>query len=241
MTERETANDGPLARAVPWGRSFDEYNALFDLSRQPFAVAGDKPRILDVAAGPASFAAEAQTKGWDVIACDPLYALTGTEIARRVEAARPDVMALVRAERARFVWDVIESPEALERQRLAALEAFLADYEQGKRDGRYRDLALPDLGLADDTFDLALCSNLLFLYADSLDAAFHKAALREMLRVAAEVRVFPLQDMSGQLSSHLDPVIEALDGEGYRYDLLEVPYEFRRGDNRMLRILPDRI
>ena len=48
--------------------------------------------------------------------------------------------------------------------------------------------------LADDSFDLALCSHLLFLYTDHLDAAFHIAAVQELLRVAGEVRIFPAAD-----------------------------------------------
>ena len=52
--------------------------------------------------------------------------------------------------------------------------------------------ALPDLPFDDGAFDLALSSHLLFLYSEQFDLGFHVRALEEMLRVAAEVRVFPL-------------------------------------------------
>ena len=44
---------------------------------------------------------------------------------------------------------------------------------------------------ADREFDLALCSHLLFLYSEQLTADFHLASIRELCRVAGEVRVFP--------------------------------------------------
>ncbi len=74
--------------------------------------------------------------------------------------------------------------------RLAAMENFLADYEAGKAAGRYIEGVLPSLPFADDSFDLALCSHLLFLYSEQLDADFHIAAVRELLRVARDVRIF---------------------------------------------------
>ena len=51
---------------------------------------------------------------------------------------------------------------------------------------------MPDLPFDDGAFDLALSSHLLFLYSEQFDLGFHVRALEEMLRVAAEVRVFPL-------------------------------------------------
>ena len=52
--------------------------------------------------------------------------------------------------------------------------------------------ALPTLPFADAAFEMALCSHLLFLYSSQLGEAFDRAAVREMCRVAAEVRIFPL-------------------------------------------------
>jgi hypothetical protein len=42
-------------------------------------------RILDRAAGPASFNAEAPRKGRHVTSCDPLYRSTAKEIANRID------------------------------------------------------------------------------------------------------------------------------------------------------------
>ncbi len=49
---------------------------------------------------------------------------------------------------------------------------------------------LPELPFFDGTFDLALCSHFLFLCSEHHDAKFHIHALRELCRVAQEVRIF---------------------------------------------------
>jgi hypothetical protein len=48
------------------------------------------------------------------------------------------------------------------------------------------------------------------LYSAQLSADFHLASMLEMLRVAREVRVFPLLDLDLQRSAHLDPVTAEL-------------------------------
>ena len=119
---------------------------------------------------------------------------------------------------------------------MEAMETFLADFEAGKREGRYLPHALPALPFADAQFDLALCSHFLFLYTDHLSCEFHCQAIREMCRVAGEARVFPLVDLEGRPSAYLESVCEELRGVGYSCEVLAVPYEFQRGADRMLRV-----
>ncbi|HKH12276.1 MAG TPA: hypothetical protein VKA73_14135 [Rubrobacter sp.] len=52
---------------VPWGRSLDEYARMFALTPEDL-----RGRILDCAAGPASFNAEATAAGHRISSCDPL-------------------------------------------------------------------------------------------------------------------------------------------------------------------------
>ena len=103
-------------------------------------------------------------------------------------------------------------------------------------EGRYVDASLPELPFAAGAFDLALSSHFLFLYTEEFDLAFHLDALREMMRVAAEIRVFPLLQVGGAPSSHLTHAVEGLRSEGVQATVEPVPYEFQRGGNRMLRI-----
>lgn len=225
-------SDFHLDGVVPWGRRYGEYAAFF-------ALRGDEGSILDCGAGPSSFAAEAHQQGLDVIALDPLYVCDGEAIRARFEATCAPMMAGLRAARHRFVWSRYASPENIESLRREALSRFLQDYETGRTAGRYIAASLPELPLADQQFDLALVSHFLFLYGDTLSAAFHIAALEELLRVAGEVRVFPLLNLDGGPSSHLPVVIAHFARRHVKAELVPVDFEFQRGATRMLKLWRD--
>jgi hypothetical protein len=135
-----------------------------------------------------------------------------------------------------FVWTKFSSLDEVRDARLKAMRLFLADLEQGKREGRYLDASLPHLPFEDAHFDLALCSNFLFLYSDHLSTEFHIAAVREMCRAAREVRVFPLQGLDNRESVHVLPVIEAMQTADWTAERVRVDYEFHRGSDHMLRV-----
>lgn len=225
--------DYHIDRALPWGRHRAEYVAFFDLlDLEP------GPRLLDCAAGPSSFNAEMTALGFDVISTDPLYGCSKPAIAGRIAETRQVMMSAVEAAAGRFVWDTYGSLEGLERTRLSAMKLFLEDFEQGLAEGRYLDASLPDLPFDDGAFDLALSSHFLLLYSRQRDLAFHEAAALEMLRVAAEVRVFPLLEIeSGVPSRHLEPLMKALGACGYACEIRTVGFEFQKGGNEMLRIV----
>lgn len=222
-----------LDEIIPWGRSFDEYRRMFALSDDDLTG-----RILGCGDGPASFNAEATCLGGAIISCDPIYAFSSREIERRVNDCYPDVISQTRKNRDGFVWDYFRDPDHLGQCRLAAMRRFLADFDSGKAEGRYVTASLPNLPFPDGQFDLALVSHLLFLYAERLDFAFHAAAVDELLRVAREVRIFPLLTLDRKLSSHVAPVRSRLATRGFWTEIQPVPYEFQRGGHEMLRITP---
>ena len=152
-----------LNQVVPWGRSFDEYRRMFNLTDD------DLNRfIIGCGDGPASFNAEAFHRGKRVISCDPLYRFEKTQIQERVAATFEQIIEQTRRNTHEFVWeDEIRSVEELGRVRMSAMQAFLDDYELGKAQARYLDAELPTLPFADAAFDLALCSHFLFLYLQS--------------------------------------------------------------------------
>ena len=92
--------------------------------------------ILDCAAGPASFNAEATAAGHHVVLYDPLYRLSADDIRSRVEETSGTLIAHVRAARDRFVWRDFRSPEHLGEARLAAMDRFLADFPSGLAEDR---------------------------------------------------------------------------------------------------------
>ena len=218
-----------LDAIVPWGRSYDEYVRMF------LTPADLRRRVLGCGDGPAAFNAELARRGGSPVSVDPLYSFDVAQIDARVAATFSTVMAQMDKSSGDYVWDAaIPSVEALGRVRMAAMRTFLADFEAGKGQGRYVAGELPSLPFADGCFDLALSSHFLFLYSSHLSAEFHLLAVKEMLRVAGEVRVFPLLTLDGKASPHLGFVSEALARQGYEVAVRQVPYEFQRGGDKML-------
>jgi SAM-dependent methyltransferase len=220
-----------LDQVVPWGRSFDEYCRMFALTDEDLTR-----RILGCGDGPASFNVEATRRGATVISFDPIYQWEAADIGTRIGATRDEILEQTRRNTGEFVWDSIRSVDELGRVRMAAMDAFLSDFTDGKAQGRYVEGELPTLPFADQSFDLALCSHLLFLYSDQLGEAFHNQSLRELCRLAGEVRIFPLLALGGRRSPFIDNAIVHLRDEGHEVAIERVPYEFQRGANEMMRI-----
>lgn len=218
-----------LNSVVPWGRSMDEYIAMFFLSEQDL-----NSRIVSLADGPASFNAEMAALARPVISVDPLYRFSAAEIAQRIDAVYPEVMHQVEQHQHDFIWDRIATPSMLAQLRMQAMETFLADFEQDEAHWRYLDASLPDLPLSEKQFDLALCSHFLFLYSQQYDLQFHIKACQEMCRIASEVRIYPLVTLDNSPSPFVQPVMEAMRFLGLETSRQHVSYQFQRGATEML-------
>ena len=222
-----------LENIIPWGRSKKEYMAMFNLSQEDVL----NKKILGCGDGPSSFNTEVDYEGGEIVSIDPLYAYSKKEIMQRIDEVKDEVMAQVKANVENFVWKNIPDIESLEFIRIESMMEFLMDYEDGKEEGRYIEAQLPSLPFEDDSFDLALSSHLLFLYSEHLDEVFHKKAVEEMLRVAKEVRIFPLVTLTNEPSPFVVPVMEHLQERGYKVSIEKSGYEFQKGADEMLRIV----
>ncbi|NJN73438.1 MAG: SAM-dependent methyltransferase [Limnothrix sp. RL_2_0] len=218
-----------LKSIVPWGRSLAEYVAMFNLTE-----ANLQQKILGCGDGPASFNTELTKLGGDVISIDPIYAFSAQEISEQIQAVYPEIKARVSQNLTSFVWSQFDSVEDLCEIRMQTMSLFLEDYGGRNSGDRHQNQALPKLSFSDKSFDLALCSHLLFLYSQQLDAAMHIASILELCRVAKEVRIYPLVTLSGELSSYLDFVRAELLTAGIKTELKDVDYEFQRGATQML-------
>jgi hypothetical protein len=224
-----------LSQVVPWGRSFDEYAAMFALTDADL-----ESQILGCGDGPASFNAVLTSRGGHVISVDPLYRFSPEDIRERIRRTYAEVLEQTRENAYEFVWTSIKSVDELGRLRMAAMEEFLLDYPQGMREKRYVDGELPRLPFPDRSFDLAVCSHLLFLYSEHLSEDLHVESIRELCRVAGEVRVFPLLELGAIKSRHLSAVCARLAAAGCTVSIETVPYEFQRGGNQMMRVVAAR-
>ena len=216
---------------VPWGRSFDEYLDMFNLSEE------DLTRdIIGVGDGPASFNVRMHQRSTPIISVDPIYRFSEAELRQRIQETYEDVIAQARQNQDKFVWTRFSSVDELAEVRRQAMDEFCRDFESGKQQGRYIDASLPNLPFPDKRFDLVLSSHFLFLYSANLNLAFHLNAIKELLRIGTEVRIFPIVDVNSDLSPFLSPVIHELKKEGITYSVECVPYHFQKTGNEMLRL-----
>src|SRR5262245_53661917 len=129
-----------LDQVVPWGRSFDEYRSMFNLTDDDLRL-----RIVGCGDGPAGFNAEATRRGSAVVSCDPIYRYDVEQIRSRIASTRDRILEQTRQNADEFVWTAIRSVEELGTLRMAAMDDFLNDYLRGKSESRYIAAELPHL------------------------------------------------------------------------------------------------
>ncbi len=214
-----------------FGRSLAEYTQFFSLDLA--ALRGRS--VLDVAAGPSSFVAEACRRHVDAVAVDPLYGCPAEALAAHVQLDYDRMFAQMRAKPRLFRLKSFPSIDAAEADRRAAAGRFLADYAAHFVHGRYVGAALPRLPFFDGAFDLVLCAHLLFTYAKRFDFEWHLAACRELVRVSAgEVRLHPVCGADGKPYPALARLRRELRAGGVASAVVAVDYEFFAGSSSML-------
>ncbi len=220
-----------LNEVVPWGRTLGEYKLMFALSEADLNA-----KIIGCGDGPASFNAEMTELGHDVVSIDPIYQFSAAQIKQRVQETYEPVISQVKQNANRYIWENFRDASELGNARIAAMEKFLLDYEAGIVAGRYLSQSLPSLELSDNQFELCVCSHLLFLYSKQLSLDFHIASIYELLRISPEVRIFPLLQLDGEPSPHIESVIQEFSSKGFKVQVQTVDYEFQKGGNQMLRV-----
>ncbi len=208
-----------------------EYELMFSLMETD-----RRRKILGCGDGPASFNAEMTKRGASVVSCDPIYAFSAAQIQAQFDASIEPIMSQVRAHPHDYVWSYHRDPEDLTRNRSEALREFASDYPVGLAAGRYVVGELPKLPFADNEFDLALCSHLLFLYSNVISLDFHLQSVLELCRVAKEARIFPLTNLSCEFSPYVAPIQEQLRRLGLQIEILKVNYQLQRNGDEMMRI-----
>lgn len=212
------------------GHTLLDYQHMFDLGDDDL-----QQSFITCASGFDSFNAEMTAQGHRVISCARTYDLSVDEMRGLVLQNLTRMEEHITGHQDQYRFNTESSPTAIKTKWLNTAERFLTDYSQGKAEGRYRNDVLPTLNFKDSEFDYCLCSH--FLFANSeLSAAAHVADIKEMARVAKEVRIFPLSNVFGEISSLLGPVMLQLQMEQYGVEVKQVAYEFQQGSNAMLRI-----
>lgn len=218
-----------LNEIKPWGRNLTEYEAMFAILNWP-------PSVVSVGDGPASFNAELTARGHRVVSLDPIYAFGADEIRGQVEETQQAILANLDDEE--FHWDFFGDRYNLVAARHKTMDLFFEDYARLRanrqlRESRYVAGSALDLPFGDQSFDLALSSHFLFLYSEQFSLEQHRQALSELLRVAREVRVFPLVDFRCRESCHLAPLLRQLEA---KHEIQPCDYRFQKQAYHYLRL-----
>ncbi|MFZ6006498.1 MAG: class I SAM-dependent methyltransferase [Nitrospirota bacterium] len=222
-----------IDRIAFFGRTYAEYMDMFGLDESLLR----QGQILDCPAGASSFAAEAHQKGFNVTACDILYDLTADKLLEKGKKDIRHVFEKFDEVNHLYVWKYYKDKDEVMTLRNKALEIFADDFNSGFKKGRYKHSELPHLPFSDKRFSLVLSGNFLFLYGDRLDSDFHVACIKELIRVCSgEVRIFPLIGLDFKPYPYLDDILSSLDSNRIKVEIMEVPFEFQKGANKMIKL-----
>lgn len=220
-----------MRKLVLWGHGVDEYREMFDLSQDDM-----NSSILEYGCGPSAVNSRQTANNNKVISCDPLFVLDKDTLSSKVTMIFADMAEQVKREQERFDFTRSGGYEQLVAERQQGVKEFFADYQAGKAQGRYQGITDYNLPFADFSFDFALSSHYLFADLDNQTVEFHLAVIRELARVAKEVRIFPLIDREGNTSEFLGPVLLGLQQDNYGVEVREVDFHLHQTGNAMLRV-----
>ncbi|KAB8127396.1 class I SAM-dependent methyltransferase [Gracilibacillus oryzae] len=220
-----------LERIIFLGRTYEEYMAMFSFTEEEL----NGKKILDCPAGACSFTAVANKSGMDVTACDIAYFHSEEDLKNKGLQDIDHAMEHMEKAKSNYKWEYFRTIDDLRHHRLQALHDVSSDMKEFSE--RYMPVTLPSLPFEEKAFDVLLSAHFLFTYADRLDYDFHINTLNELLRVTKEeIRIFPLVDLEGKRYEHLEKIKHYLTENGYTVEEINVPYEFQKNANSMLKI-----
>lgn len=220
-----------MRQLVLWGHGVNEYRGMFDLSETEM-----NSRILEYGSGPNAVNTQRVHEAYEVVSCDPLFVLDKDTLSSKTVMIFARMADELRQNQHQFNFNQTGGLEQLIEQRQKGMQEFFADYEQGKAEGRYYGVVDYHLPYPDFSFDYALSAHYLFADLEKQTLEMHLQVIRELARVAKEVRIFPLIDLQGKTSEFLGPVLLELQQEGYGVEVREIAYHLHRAENAMLRV-----
>lgn len=216
---------------VLWGHHLQDYQEMFDLGPDDL-----KGRLLEFGCGPSAFNSEVRKLAAECVSCDPMFALDIDTLKTKTMMVFDDRVSRVATLAKYYDFSRYHGFDGLVAQRRAGMDEFFADYQSGKQEGRYVAASELQLPFPDFYFDFALCSHYLFGDLDLQDLDFHISMIKELARIAKEVRIFPLVDGHEQPSSMLGPVMLDLQMDNYGVEVRSVKYHLQPKGNAMLRV-----
>lgn len=220
-----------MRRISLWGQHLDEYQDMFALSDEDLSKS-----FLEYNSGVSAFNLELHKRGGNCVSCDPWYKLEKTSLQDKIETSFNE--RLIQLENNLENLDISRygSFNDLIKYRRAGVASFLADFPQGFEQKNYISFANDDLPYPDFKFDFALVANNFFADLDYQTVDYHIAKIKELARVAKDVRIFPLVDTAGEPSNLLGPIIMGLYQDNFAVEVKDVAYYLQHRGNAMLRV-----
>lgn len=219
-----------MVRKALWGFHLDEYQGMFDLSDVQMHAG-----ILEYGCGATAINHDLYQAGYtNIISMDPWFGLDSSSIEKKININFEQKYADILSQKNHS--DAIHGQELelLLASRRAGIRCFLQDYALGLSEKRYIACLDVQLPFASNQFNYALSSHFFFDPAGSDAQSIERMC--ELARVANEVRIFPLNDLQGQPSPGLAPVLLALQQLNYGIEIRHVPSRLCAQGNAMLRI-----
>ena len=220
-----------MRKLVLFGHHVDEYREMFDLTAEDMGT-----RLLEYGCGPSAVNVELTARGLPIVSCDPLFNLDKETLLSKANLIFSDTAERITKDQEKFDFSRYSSFKLFIDERHAGMAQFFSDFEQGKKERRYLALNQYSLPFPDFSFDFALSSHYFFADLDDQDVDFHLEVIKELARVAKEVRIFPLIDRLSQPSPFLGPVLLGLQQDNFGTEVREVAYHLQPSGNAMLRV-----
>jgi SAM-dependent methyltransferase len=220
-----------MRKLVLWGHGAEDYLGMFDLSQAEL-----ESGILEYGCGPSAVNSQLTKLNKQVVSCDPLFVLDKDTLSSKAKMIFANMAEEIYLHQDRFDFSQSGGLEKLLVNRQQGMQNFFADYPNGKKEGRYVGISDYHLPFADFTFEYALSSHYFFADLDEQTVDFHLIVIRELARIAKEVRIFPLVDREGNMSEFLGPVLLGLQQENYGVEVREVSFHLHKSGNAMLRV-----
>jgi hypothetical protein len=209
-----------------WIHNSNDYFTMFNLKPEDF-----HGPVLDCPGGFSTFNKSMHEQDSAVVSVDSMYNLSALDMSKHIELVIEGLADQLESHKKRIHYPNSQVPEDIIKVWRGYADEFLGDYSNGKAEDRYLSSDLKILPFENHQFNLALCPHLLFRNAqDPLPL------LKEFLRVAVEVRLYPLLDKNGEVIDTLGPSMLWMQEENLGVEVREIPYRMQQGSNAMLRI-----
>ena len=188
--------------AFGWIHTYEDYLSIFALSDEDL-----KKNTIIYPAGISNFNAHFNEQNKNIVAADLNYQMTPMEIDQYVAERLTRLK-----EKLSTIGVKASDRKAILHKAQQAANDFKRDFPQGKLEGRYQAMQMPNLPVKDQSYELALCPR---CPLQNKDSNHHKAydIINELCRIAHDVRIFISVSDQESFKHSLGPLLMQLQNQ----------------------------